>query len=103
MGIKGGCRIRLLRSKHILIRLSLQEDFVNLVSKGAFYITCRMAIHILCTLRSMALGSLLTKKPLWLGMDLFLKPFAHLLCQGMLILISIGSGQIYPSISGYGQ
>nr|XP_009786979.1 PREDICTED: uncharacterized protein LOC104235009 [Nicotiana sylvestris] len=40
-GVKGGCQIGLFRSKHILIRLSLQEDFVNLVSKGAFYITCK--------------------------------------------------------------
>lgn len=40
-GVKGGCQIGLFRSKHILIRLSLQEDFVNLVSKGDFYITCK--------------------------------------------------------------
>lgn len=32
--IKGSCKIDLLRSKHILIRLSQQEDFVNLISKG---------------------------------------------------------------------
>ncbi|KAG5616311.1 hypothetical protein H5410_016135 [Solanum commersonii] len=28
-------------SKHILIRLSKQEDYVNLISKGTFYINCR--------------------------------------------------------------
>ncbi|KAH0635939.1 hypothetical protein KY290_036339 [Solanum tuberosum] len=35
-GIKGGCQIGLFRNKHVLIRLSQQDDFVNLISKGAF-------------------------------------------------------------------
>lgn len=39
--IKGGCQIRFFRSKHTLIRLTLQEDFINLISKGALYITCK--------------------------------------------------------------
>lgn len=39
--VKGSCQIGLLRTKHILIRLTKQEDFVNLISKGAFYIKCK--------------------------------------------------------------
>lgn len=39
--MKGECHIGLFQSKHILIRLTLQEDFVNLISKQAFYITCK--------------------------------------------------------------
>lgn len=40
-GVKGGSQIGLFRSKHILICLTHQENFVNQVSKGAFYITCK--------------------------------------------------------------
>ncbi|WMV30610.1 hypothetical protein MTR67_023995 [Solanum verrucosum] len=36
--LKGDCQIGLLGSKHILIRLTKQEDYVNMISKGAFYI-----------------------------------------------------------------
>uniref|UniRef100_M1CMH9 DNA/RNA binding protein n=1 Tax=Solanum tuberosum TaxID=4113 RepID=M1CMH9_SOLTU len=39
--IKGNCQIGLLRTKHILIRLTKHEDFVNMISKGAFYIKCK--------------------------------------------------------------
>ncbi|KAH0652600.1 hypothetical protein KY289_030278 [Solanum tuberosum] len=39
--IKGGCQIRLFRNKHILIRMTEQADFINLISKGAFYILCK--------------------------------------------------------------
>ncbi|KAH0706068.1 hypothetical protein KY285_010599 [Solanum tuberosum] len=39
--VNGSCHIGLLRSKHILIRLTRQEDFVNLISKGAYYITSK--------------------------------------------------------------
>ncbi|KAH0650153.1 hypothetical protein KY284_030065 [Solanum tuberosum] len=36
--IKGDCQIGLLHNKYILIRLSKQVDFINLISKGAYYI-----------------------------------------------------------------
>ncbi|KAG5595917.1 hypothetical protein H5410_037149 [Solanum commersonii] len=39
--IKRGCQIRLFRNKHILIRLTQREDFINLISKGAFYISSK--------------------------------------------------------------
>lgn len=39
--IKGDCEIGILRSKHIFIRLSQHEDFINTISKGAFYINCK--------------------------------------------------------------
>ncbi|KAG5602104.1 hypothetical protein H5410_033474 [Solanum commersonii] len=39
--IKGNCKIGLFRNKHILIRLFSKEDYINLISKGAFYITCK--------------------------------------------------------------
>ncbi|KAH0706436.1 hypothetical protein KY285_010944 [Solanum tuberosum] len=39
--IKGDCKIGLLRNKHILIRLNQHADFVNLISKGAYYIECK--------------------------------------------------------------
>ncbi|KAH0746168.1 hypothetical protein KY285_007825 [Solanum tuberosum] len=40
-GVKGGCQIVLFLSKHILIRLTEHEDFINIISKDAFYITCK--------------------------------------------------------------
>lgn len=40
-GIKGEFLIGLLRHRHVLIRLSLMEDFINMISKGAYYITCK--------------------------------------------------------------
>ncbi|KAM3283710.1 hypothetical protein P3S67_022508 [Capsicum chacoense] len=39
--IKGDCQIGLFRSKHILIRVTQHADFINLISKGAFYIKCK--------------------------------------------------------------
>lgn len=39
--IKSKCKIGLFRNRHILIRLYLKEDYINLISKGAFYITCK--------------------------------------------------------------
>ncbi|KAH0743052.1 hypothetical protein KY290_031045 [Solanum tuberosum] len=39
--IKGDCQNGLLRNKYILIRLSKQVDFINLISKGAYYIGCK--------------------------------------------------------------
>lgn len=35
--IKGKCKIGLLRNRHILIRFSLQEDFINMMSKTSYY------------------------------------------------------------------
>ncbi|MCD7462247.1 hypothetical protein HAX54_048124 [Datura stramonium] len=37
-GIKGDCRIGVLRNRHILIRFALVEDFVNLMAKTKYYI-----------------------------------------------------------------
>jgi len=37
--LKGDCNIGLLSNRHVLIRASLLEDYVNLLSKPAFYIT----------------------------------------------------------------
>ncbi|KAK4737150.1 hypothetical protein R3W88_000847 [Solanum pinnatisectum] len=49
--VKGSCQIGLFRSKHILIRLSKEEDFVNLISKGVFYLTCKDGYsYLMCTL-----------------------------------------------------
>ncbi|KAF3685426.1 hypothetical protein FXO37_00637 [Capsicum annuum] len=39
--IKGECKIGLLWNRHILIRLSHMEDFVNLLSKSAYYIASK--------------------------------------------------------------
>ncbi|KAG5616346.1 hypothetical protein H5410_016170 [Solanum commersonii] len=39
--IKGNCQIGLFRNKHILIRLTKHEDFVNMISKGDFYVKCK--------------------------------------------------------------
>ncbi|KAK4729999.1 hypothetical protein R3W88_022987 [Solanum pinnatisectum] len=39
--IKGECRIGLLRNRHVLIRLDQQEDFINLMSKGIYYILAK--------------------------------------------------------------
>lgn len=37
--LKGECKIGLLSNRHIIIRASLLEDYVHLLSKPAFYIT----------------------------------------------------------------
>jgi len=37
--VKGGCKIGLLRNRHILMRFELFEDFVNMMSKNSYYIT----------------------------------------------------------------
>ncbi|KAG5619976.1 hypothetical protein H5410_005194 [Solanum commersonii] len=36
---KGGCKIRLLQNRHILMRFELFEDFLNMMSKNSYYIT----------------------------------------------------------------
>ncbi|KAH0748041.1 hypothetical protein KY290_027273 [Solanum tuberosum] len=38
-GIKGECQIGFFLNRHVLIRLTLMEDFVNLTSRGAYFIT----------------------------------------------------------------
>ncbi|WMV08623.1 hypothetical protein MTR67_002008 [Solanum verrucosum] len=40
-GIKGDCRIGLLRNRHILIRLNRMEDFVNIMAKNVYYIMAK--------------------------------------------------------------
>lgn len=42
--IKGDCRIGLLRNRHILIRLSHMEYFVNIMSKNMYYIVAKYGI-----------------------------------------------------------
>lgn len=37
-GIKGECNIGFLRDRHVLIRLTLWEDFINFTTKNAYYI-----------------------------------------------------------------
>lgn len=37
--VKGGCKIGLLRNRHILMRFELFEDFGNMMSKNSYYIT----------------------------------------------------------------
>ncbi|KAG5605597.1 hypothetical protein H5410_027089 [Solanum commersonii] len=39
--IKGDCQIGYFRNRHILIRLALKEDFINLTSKPAYYIKAK--------------------------------------------------------------
>ncbi|KAH0754526.1 hypothetical protein KY290_024796 [Solanum tuberosum] len=39
--IKGECKLGLLRNRHVLIRLDQQEDFINLMSKGIYYILAK--------------------------------------------------------------
>ncbi|WMV31015.1 hypothetical protein MTR67_024400 [Solanum verrucosum] len=39
--LKGECKIGLLRNRHVLIRATLMEDYVHLLSKPAFYISQR--------------------------------------------------------------
>lgn len=36
--VKGDCKIGLLRKRHILIRFTREEDFINMISKPAYYI-----------------------------------------------------------------
>ncbi|KAH0673795.1 hypothetical protein KY284_006579 [Solanum tuberosum] len=36
--VKGECKIGLLRHKHILMRFSRQDDFINMMSKSSYYI-----------------------------------------------------------------
>lgn len=40
-GIKGDCNIGLLRDKHVLIRLTLREDFQKITSKSTYYIKAK--------------------------------------------------------------
>lgn len=44
---KGDCKIGLFRSRHVFIRLSLMEYFVNLISKGDYYITCNEGFYFI--------------------------------------------------------
>lgn len=37
--LKGECKIELLSNRHVLIRASLLEDYINFLSKPTFYIT----------------------------------------------------------------
>ncbi|KAF3650075.1 hypothetical protein FXO37_18618 [Capsicum annuum] len=40
-GIKGECKIGFLRNRHILMRFDLEEDFINIMSKNAYYINAK--------------------------------------------------------------
>lgn len=39
--IKGECNVGFFRDRHVLIRLTLLEDFINLTSKGAYYLKAK--------------------------------------------------------------
>lgn len=39
--IKGECKIGLMRNRHILMRFSLMEDFVNILAKNVYYIVTK--------------------------------------------------------------
>lgn len=40
-GISGACKIGFLRNRHILMRFDLNEDFIDIMSKSAYYITAK--------------------------------------------------------------
>lgn len=41
VAVKGACQLGVLRNKHILIRCSLWEDFVSVMTKNSYYIKDR--------------------------------------------------------------
>lgn len=41
LNIKGDCKIRLLRNRHILMRFDRMEDFFNVLAKKMYYINAR--------------------------------------------------------------
>ncbi|KAH0712380.1 hypothetical protein KY289_008339 [Solanum tuberosum] len=49
--MKGECNIRLLGNRHVLIRAANMEDYVNLLSKPAFYLTHRQWSYPMRTLK----------------------------------------------------
>ncbi|KAK4731699.1 hypothetical protein R3W88_024687 [Solanum pinnatisectum] len=49
--LKGECKIGLLSNRYVLIRVSLLEDYVNLLSKLIFYITHRGWSYLMRTLK----------------------------------------------------
>ncbi|WMV26801.1 hypothetical protein MTR67_020186 [Solanum verrucosum] len=49
--LKGECNIGLLRNRYVLIRASLMEDYVNLLSKPVFYITHKWWSYPMRTLK----------------------------------------------------
>lgn len=40
-GVKGECNVGFFRDMHVLIRLTLLEDFINLISKGFYYLKAK--------------------------------------------------------------
>lgn len=40
-GVKGNCKIGFLRNRHVLIRLEVLEDFINIFSKSVYYINAK--------------------------------------------------------------
>lgn len=49
--LKGECKIGLLSNRYVLIRASLLEDYVHLLSKPAFYISHRNGSYPMRTLK----------------------------------------------------
>ncbi|WMV08728.1 hypothetical protein MTR67_002113 [Solanum verrucosum] len=49
--LKGECKIGLLSNRHVLIRATLLEDYVHLLSKPAFYINQRNCSFPMRTLK----------------------------------------------------
>lgn len=40
-GIKGECQIGFFRNRHVLIQLTLKKDFINLTSRGSYFIIAK--------------------------------------------------------------
>lgn len=49
--LKGNCNIGVLSNRHILIRVSTLEDYVNLLSKSTFYIVHKSWTYTMRTLK----------------------------------------------------
>lgn len=49
--LKGECNIGVLNNRHILIRATNMEDYVNLLSKLAYYIAHRNWTYTICTFK----------------------------------------------------
>lgn len=43
-GVKGECKVGFFRNRHVLIRFSSMEDFINLMSKSAYFIKSKEGI-----------------------------------------------------------
>lgn len=69
--IKGDCHIGLFRNRHILIKLSLKEDFINITSKAAYYLKskdrCSYQMRLLIYDSNFKIGEETTKAMAWIS------------------------------------